>query len=139
MTVAMDYTGTVIMFMSGALLPTGVPAIIGGSVGLATKGIAAIIKLSQGQKVCRCEETISEDHHRQLCFTSVECDSDVVFFKLNPAAGKHCGMTKIVLKGTLRATYWILVGGIPPRDILEFPYPIGNIEITLCIPWFLRG
>lgn len=108
-------------------------------IGSIITNIAAIIKLSQGQKVCRCEETISEDHHRKLCFTSIECDSDVVFFKLNPVAGKHCGMTKIVLKGTLRATYWILVGGIPPTDILEFPYPMGNIEITLCIPWFLRG
>jgi len=133
LTVVTDYTGTVIMFVSSTL---GQPE--GALLGLGIRGIAAIIRLSRGQAVCRCQETISEDCHRQLRFTSILCNSDVVFFKLNPAAGKHCGMTKVVLRGRLTATY-CMWEGIPPRLIEVFPYEIGNVEITLCIPWFLRG
>jgi hypothetical protein len=104
----------------------------------------------EGQSVCRFEETISEYHHRQLSAEYDLCTepheliaysrsaSDVVFFKLNPAAGQHCGLTKAVLKGTLVARYGIYTGQFPPVIYYYF-YPIANIEITLYIPWFLRG
>jgi hypothetical protein len=142
---ALDYLGTVIMFVSGQLAQP-----IGAAVGLGIKGIAAVARFVEGQSVCRFEETISEDHHRRLCAEYDLCtepheliaysrsDNDVVFFKLNPAAGKHCGLTKVVLKGTLVARYGIYTGQFPPV-VYYYLYPIADIEISIYIPWFLRG
>ena len=54
-------------------------------------------------------------------------ESDLVFLGLDPTAGKRCGLTKVVLKGTLQATYWIIPStGLP----IHWDYPLGNIEIT---------
>ncbi len=152
-TAAVDYMGSVIMFMSGILLPTGTPAIIGGSVGLGIKGLAAIIKIAAGQYVSYLfDEILSEPNHYQLnrdedfpMSTSTNaqpfCDqyeSDVVFFKLNPAAGRHCGLTKVVVHGRIDATHWAVTGHAPFREPVWSTY-IGDIAITICIPWFLRG
>ena len=147
---ALDYTGDVIMFVSTALGGPTLEGAVGASVGLAIKGIVAGVNYYEGQEVCRCEETISGNHHRQLCFADrlyaiaddgglfepKSSESDVAFFKLNPAAGKHCGLTKIVLNGTLVATYNELHA---PGEPERFDYPVAEIEISTCIPWFLRG
>lgn len=64
--------------------------------------------------------------------------SDIVFLGLDPTAGKHCGLTKVVLKGTLEAVYTIYyIFDDPPPSPYEILFPIGDIEITLYIPWFI--
>lgn len=130
------------MFISGALLPTGAPAKIGAAVGLSVKGIAAAIKIVEGQQVSRFDQIITDDHHYQVrsqmdwTMRPLGSKSDIVFFKLNPVAGKHCGLLKVVLEAPLWSTYWHyndLVGWIPCSALLA------NITITIYIPWFLRG
>jgi len=58
-------------------------------------------------------------------------NNDLVFFKLDPKVGKTCGLTKIVLRGNVE----IFCGW---SDLFTI-WPVGTIEIALCIPWFLRG
>jgi hypothetical protein len=143
LTSAIDYTGTVIMFVSGQLAEP-----IGAVVGLGIKGLAAGINIAQGQQVSRFSQIVSEPHHYQVLRNSdlrlsspvqgqSETTSDVLFFKLNPVAGKHCGLTKVTLQGTLRVReYWIQ---FPLPPVLVWDTPIADISITICIPWFLRG
>ena len=149
LTSAIDYTGTVVMFVSGALLPSGPPAILGAGVGLGIKGLAAVLKITQGQYVSRFEPIITETNnyqvlrHYDLSVGSpsegeTKTKSDILFFKLNPAAGKHCGLTKVVLRGTLTAVQWFIGGpGTGPFPI--WGANIANITTTIDIPWFLRG
>jgi len=147
-TAAMDYMGTVIMFVLSAV---GQP--VGAAVGLGIKGLAAIIKIVAGQHVSWLyDEILTEPNHYQLnrdeelpMSTSANdqpfCDqyeSDVIFFQLNPAAGKHCGLTKVVVHGRIDATHWTATGHAPFREPVWSTY-IGDITITICIPWFLRG
>jgi hypothetical protein len=143
LTSAIDYTGTVIMFVSGEFEQP-----IGALVGLGMKGLAAVLKIAQGQYVSRFNTAITEDHHYQVLRSSdlrlsspvqgqSETISDVLFFKLDPVAGKHCGLTKVTLQGTLRVReYWIQ---FPLPPVLVWDTPIADISITICIPWFLRG
>jgi hypothetical protein len=141
LTIALDFEGTVLMTVSGLLdQPIGI------IVGLGIKGIAAAVKYVQGQEVSRYDQTIQESNHWQLKSTEnmwVCSDpngpknvSDLVFLGLDPTAGKACGLTEAVLKGTLQATYWKVFQGYPPIVIRQ-DYPIGDIEISLYIPWFL--
>ena len=145
LTSAIDYTGTVVMFVSTALLGPTPQGILGASVGLGIKGIAAVIKITEGQHVSDSEVKLSELHHYQLepnyglgvVATAPEgsqnrYDSDIYFFKLNPSAGKHCGLTKIVIKGKIRAE--LILG----TTLVEFG-SIGDIDMSISIPWFLRG
>lgn len=94
---------------------------------------------------------VDAGHHDQIrrrysmvtCATAPEgywsrSQSDVAFLKLNPAAGGHCGLTKVVLQGTLKAVEWY-IGGPGTGPIPVWDHDIGNISITVCIPWFLRG
>jgi len=149
LTSAIDYIGTAIMFMSGALLPTGAPAIIGGSVGLGIKGLAAVTRITEGQHVSRFEQNITDAHHYQILRNydlsipsppqgEIRAESDIIFFKLNPVAGKHCGLTKVVLQGTLEACQWF-IGGPGTGPVPVWNTPIADITITIYIPWFLRG
>jgi hypothetical protein len=139
---AMDYTGTVIMFASTALQGPTPLGILGASVGLGIKGIPAIIKIVEGQQVSRFEQIITDEHHYQVrsqmdwTMRSLGSKSDVLFFKLNPAAGQHCGLIKVVLTAPLWCTFWHYndsVGWIGDSSLLA------NIIITISIPWFLRG
>jgi len=65
-------------------------------------------------------------------------ESDVLFFKLDPIAGRHCGLTKVVLQGTLKAVQWF-IGGPGTGPIPVWSANIANITIAIHIPWFLRG
>jgi len=150
-TIAMDFGGEIILTIAG--IAFGVPrgqtiGLIGSLVGVGMIGGAAVINYVQGQEVSRYATPVPEDHHWQLQSTrdlkvnppaelTPECKSvsDIIFLGLDPTAGKHCGLTKIVLKGTLQASYvyYHCKSGL----IFYIDYPIGNIEITLCIPWFL--
>ena len=149
LTSAIDYTGTLIMFVSSALLGPTPQGILGSTVGLGIKGIAAVTKITEGQHVSRFEQKITEDHHYQvrrhydLSVPSPpqgesRSESDVLFFKLNPIAGRHCGLTKVVLQGTLEAVQWF-IGGPGTGPIPVWSANIANITIAIHIPWFLRG
>jgi len=144
LTSALDYTGTVIMFVSGQYEQP-----IGAVVGLGIKGLAAVLKITQGQPVSRFDTAITEDHHYQIqrhydlsmlspISGEVNAESDILFFKLNSAAGKHCGLTKVVLQGTLRAVQWF-IGGPGTGPIPVWSADVANIITTIYIPWFLRG
>lgn len=65
-------------------------------------------------------------------------DSDIIFLKLNPAAGKHCGSTEIAIQGEIRAVLWF-IGGPGTGPLPVWNALIGNITIAVSIPWFLRG
>lgn len=70
---------------------------------------------------------------------SCNSTSDLIFLGLDPTAGKACGLTKVVLTGTLEAVYTTLGPTYPPNPplpIVEY-YPIADIEIALYIPWFI--
>jgi len=144
--IATNFGGEVILTTAGflTLIPGGeIVGIIGAGVGLGVLGVAAFLDYTQGQEVSRYDQTIAEDHHRQLRSTTTmwvnpdasrKSASDLIFLGLDPTAGKTCGLTKVVLKGTLQASYWIIpYMGFP----MHWDYHIGNIEITLCIPWFI--
>jgi hypothetical protein len=64
--------------------------------------------------------------------------SDIIFFKLNPAGGGHCGLIKVVVKGTLVAEQWFM-GSPGTGPIRVWNAPIADIKTTVYIPWFLRG
>jgi hypothetical protein len=152
-TAAIDYMGTVIMFVSSVIVG-GAPGVLGATVGLGIKGLAAIIKIAAGQLVsCLFDEILSESNHYQLnrdeelpisvCTNAPEghssrYESDVIFFKLDPTAGKRCGLTKVVVQGRIDVTHWILTGHAPYMEPVWSTY-IGNIKSTIYIPWFLRG
>lgn len=147
-TIAMDFGGDVILTIAGFLtaMPGGQMAgVIGACVGISAKGIAAVLDYAKGQIVSRYDSPITEDHHWQLKsegwfsidpFSGQKSESDLFFLGLNPTAGKSCGLTKIVLKGTLAAVYSEYCITFPPTYKNTY-YPIGDIEITLCIPWFI--
>lgn len=136
-TVALDYTGTVIMFISGQLAQP-----IGAAVGLGMEGIAALVKLVNGQSVPSYTAMTSESHHYLVNATrdlnagvpgsqftgNPGSNSAALFFQLNPNIGHTCGLTKIVLRGTLvEVREWS-----PPVW-----FPMGTIEMTLYVPWFI--
>jgi len=136
-TIALDYIGTVIMFVSGELEQP-----VGAVVGLGMKGIAALTHLLPGQSVPNYTTTISEPHHyrvnatRPLYVTDNFIGSDyttsaALFFKLDPNVGHTCGLTKIVLRGLLKAN-----GRLPPFCPIH-TYPVGVVEMNLYIPWFI--
>jgi hypothetical protein len=141
--IALDFAGTTIMTASAF---TGAYSPIGAVVGLGVSGMAAILDYVQGQQVSKYSETIKESNRWQLTANEPivlcpdtnsshsESQSDLVFMKFQPNAGYHCGLTKIVLKGTLQVSYYIVPGEGWP---VCYDYPIGNIDITLCIPWFI--
>ena len=142
-TIAVDYTGTVIMFVAGILQPEiGLTtATIGALVGLAIKGIAAGTKYVQAQKTYPYTiETQTVSHYGLKYKKSMYIyapdkylgsKNDLVFFKLDPVAGMHCGLTKVVLRGSIMAYYCT-------SGLIE-SHPIADVELTLCIPWFVRG
>lgn len=139
---SMVFGGTVTMFIFSTFA-SGVYGTIGAGVGLGIKGIAAALNFMNGQEVSRYDQTIKEEHHWQLkSIQSMWIDpdasrksvSDLIFLGLDPTAGKSCGLTKVILKGTLQTTYWIIPEqGFPSH----LDYPIGDVEIALCIPWFI--
>ncbi len=101
------------------------------------------------QHVSRFNTAITEGHHYQVQRSydlsvpspvpgEIEAESDILFFKLNPEAGKHCGLTKVVLQGTLEAVQWF-IGGPGTGPLPVWSAPIANITIITYIPWFLRG
>jgi len=117
-------------------------------VGLFIKGIAAVAKYFRGQATYPYSIETGTISCYRLRYNEVVggligtlvinqpdkylgSRNDLVFFKLNPTTGKHCGLTKAVLRGTLMATYG-------SSALLSF-WPIADIEITLAIPWFVRG
>jgi len=138
-TAAIDYTGTIIMFVSTTMLPE-TPAIIGSLVGVGIKGIATVVRFNEGQSLPQYIETVSQYHFRRVEGTSAivtsisGSKSSAVFFKLNPNEHFRCGLTKIVLSGTLvaDACFWN-----PPGLIAHNPFPMANIVIYIEIPWFI--
>jgi hypothetical protein len=102
--------------------------------------VAAIIKFTQGQSLPQYVETVSEYHHRQVKGTSAivtgisDSKSSAVFFKLNPNEHFRCGLTKVVLSGTLvaDACFWNF-----PGLIAHNPFPMANIKVSIYIPWFI--
>jgi len=144
LTSAIDYAGTVIMFVSST---AGQP--IGALTGLGIKGLAAAIRITKGQYVSRFEQNMTDTHHYQVLRNydlsvpspsqgEIRSKSDIIFFKLNPVAGKHCGLTKVVLEGTLEVWQWF-IGGPGTGPLPVWSAPIADITITIYIPWFLRG
>jgi hypothetical protein len=143
-TIGLNFVGDTIMTASAFFTASSVPY-IGATVGLGVQGITAVLGYLQGQQVSRYSQTIQGDNHWQLTAnepillypdtnsSSSKSQSDLVFLKFQPNSGYSCGLTKVVLKGTLDVGYNYITGGWPIR----YDYPIGNIEITLCIPWFI--
>jgi len=141
-TVGLDFFGTTMMVASAWMGPY---APVGAIVGVGCSGVAAALEYAQGQQVSRYTDTIKENNHWQLTAnqamilglvtnSSTESKSDLVFMKFQPNAGYQCGLTKVVLNGDLVATRCIVPDeGWPSYDDV----PIGSIEITLCIPWFI--
>jgi hypothetical protein len=141
-TIALNFVGSTIMTASRFIAPE-VPevAAIGAATGLGITGVVAILNYIQGQQVSRYDQTIQENNHWQLTAekpmwletltnsTSSQSESDLIFLKFQTNGGQHCGLTKVVLKGTLEVVYDCGMD-------LFVPYPIGDIQITLCIPWF---
>jgi hypothetical protein len=141
-TIPIDFGGQVMMFVASSITPSDVTP-IGSMVGLGIVGLVAVLRFVSGQAVSGYTETVKENTHRQLTSNFAKCvdpysqkksRSDLVFLGLEPTAGKHCGLTKVVLKGTLLAIRWTWP---PQHDPIPDEYPIGDIEITLCVPWFL--
>jgi hypothetical protein len=133
-TAAIDYIGTVVTTVSGSLdQPIGI------GVGLGIKGIAAVIKFAEGQSLPQYVETVGEYHHRQVKGTSAistgksDSKSSAIFFKLNPNERYRCGLTKVVLNGTLVADACSQQIGYVEHN----PFPMADIEISIYIPWFL--
>lgn len=143
-TVGVDYIGTVMMFVSSTLEQP-----VGALVGLGIKGIAASAKYTQGQQLPPYTKTVEQTSHYQLWYNNLDdlqylgvayyrdlpgpypfmTANDIVFFKLAPDAGRRCGLTMVKLTGTL-----VLTGGW-----YAVVFPLADIEMTLAIPWFIRG
>jgi len=148
LTIAVDYLGTVIMFIFGPLAPELglMHATIGSLVGFGIKGIAAGAKYYQGQQLPPYTKTVQQSHHYQLWYNgnawlwylgvydvlhappTLLTTNDMTFFQLKPNEGLRCGLTKVKFSGTLLARYFGLI-----------TFPIADIEIALSIPWFIRG
>ena len=152
---AIGYTGTVIGTTIAFVTTEPWFVAIGALVGLSLQGVSAASHYDDGQAVCRCQKTITDPDHFQLVYNNAmevppwwwspsgghpSSASDVSFLKLNPNTGCHCGMTKVVLKGTIQY-YWCQSYMWPSGIIgmVELAIPMASVELTLCIPWFLRG
>jgi len=119
-------------------------AVIGSLVGVGMMGIAAIAEYTEEQELSPYTITAQELHHYRLQYDqskylplyatqqglSGRSDNDMAFFKLDPVEGLKCGLTKIVFKGKVMAKHG--------HGMITF-YDIADIEITLAIPWFIRG
>jgi len=140
-TIALDYIGEVIMFVSAALQPEIglIYATLGSAVGLGIIGISAIVQYKAGQETLPYTKEIEEVSHYQLKFIDwamcpdieLGSESDLVFFKFDPVAGKDCGLTRVVFKATIWANYG--------SSSFLYVWPIASIKIQLDIPWFIWG
>jgi hypothetical protein len=154
-TIAIDYFGSLIMTSSTLLAPI-IPggtttAAIGNIVGLATKGAVAAYRYIPQQQLAPFTETISELHHRQLQYNQGppmfylgpltvwvsdqnKTDNDIFFLSIGePESSMRCGMTCVTLRGEMQAL-WYSKGAPHPELLMQ----LGELEISLCIPWFLR-
>ena len=143
-TIESNFLADVIMTASAFIEGPG--AVIGAAIGLGIKGVAAVFSYVQGQRVSRYIETVKENNYLQLtanepiCFTKEtnssvsDSRSDIVFIKFGPNAGYRCGLTKVVLEATLGMEYHMESSYTWP---VITDYPIGTVEITLYIPWFI--
>jgi hypothetical protein len=149
---AVGYTGTVVMTI--VALSTTQPWLlaIGATIGLALEGVSAASHYDTGQPVCRCQNTITNPDHYRLQYANDEymmivglnphdSASDVCFLKIDPRVGCHCGMTSTKLYGTLDYLYVQYYKNIYTGQvgILVYYIPLATVELTLCMPWFLRG
>jgi hypothetical protein len=145
-TIALNFAGTTIMTTTAFSSVYGVPE-VGAAVGLGVTGVAAILDYIQGQQVSAYDETFKENNHWQLTAngpiylsidtnsTNSKSKSDLVFLKFQtPDSGYDCGLTEVVLKGSLGVSYNIVPSSEQPISV---DYPIGDIQIILCIPWFI--
>ena len=143
-TIESNFLANVIMTVSAFIEGPG--AVIGAAIGLGIAGAAADFSYVQGQSVSRYIETVKENNYLQLtanepiCFTKEtnssvsDSKSDIVFIKFGPNAGYRCGLTKVVLEATLGMEYHMESSYTSP---IITDYPIGTVEITLYIPWFI--
>jgi hypothetical protein len=113
--ITLDLVGNTIITLSGLGGPEGLA--VGSIVGLPIIGAAAALKYVQGQQVSkpRYTEAVQGDNHWQLtakdpisldlgtsCSTP-KSESDLIYLKFQSGSAHHCGMTEVVLKGTLAA------------------------------------
>ena len=57
--------------------------------------------------------------------------------KPKPLTNTRCGLSKVVLHGTLETVQWF-IGGPGTGPISVWGANIANITITIYIPWFLK-
>jgi hypothetical protein len=145
--IALNLAGSALMTASAFMGPL---APIGAVVGFGATVLAAVFDYLQGQPVSRYTQTVQQNNHWQLtannpmyfqdCYDGMasKSQSDMAFLKFQPISGYTCGLTEVVLTGTLDSVLNIV---IPPGSITfnptHFDFPIGNIQIILCTPWFV--
>jgi hypothetical protein len=144
-TAATDFAGNIIL--SSLVFSTSpITIAIGSLVGLSVSGIGTAFALSAGQQISRYNQVgggpgstnvqlvSTQDMLSEISNQGVTSSNDLVFIGLSPGSGMHCGLTKIVLAGTLTATYnhWLITHS-------STCFPIGDVEITLYVPWFIWG
>jgi hypothetical protein len=66
-------------------------------------------------------------------YDQTKTDNDILFYRLDPESGMRCGLTYATLKGEMQAVYYI-----PGASEPEFVLQLGELEISLAIPWFIR-
>lgn len=141
-TIFMDLLGGSILTTAG--LSSGMSLWVGSIVGNTLQGLSTLIDYSEGQSVSDYTTTIEEDNHVQLQANEALCIqlandtggscSDLLFLGLSPNGGKTCGLTEVVLSGTLVAEYFCFA--MDGYHLID-SYVLANVGITLAIPWFI--
>lgn len=150
-TAGINYASTIIL--SSLVFANNPVTITAGTfVGLVVSGVGTTFSLSSGQAVSRYNQVGAgpSSNNVQLFPTSypmpnvLSCGvypyptgiwglNDIVFMGFSPGSGLHCGLTRVALQGTLVATYTRMIQG----NFVATDFPIGQIQVTLCIPWFI--
>jgi hypothetical protein len=143
--IALNFVGNAIMTAAAISFNPAV-VVVGSIVGLGFQGVSAVLDYVQGQSVSQPRyNTVSGNNHEQLqakapialnVGTRSSCSlsqSDLIFLRFQPNNGYQCGLTEVVLTGTVAVEHAIQTSLGEVDDFL----PIGSVQITLCIPWFI--
>lgn len=137
----LNYGGTALLTLAG--IATGGLAILGAGIGLGMTAVGMAIDYSNNQPVSQSnyQMTTKQDNHIQLTSNQYtptlvitgngtqSSYSDLIFLGLRPNSAWNCGLTEVNLQGMLE--FGNLYSGY------DWAYPIGNLNVTLCLPWFI--
>lgn len=135
------FGGTALLTLAG--FATGGLAWIGAGLGLAMTGAGMAIDYTNNQPVSQSNYNMNlkQDYHIELTANSntptlvingnntQSSFTDLIYLGLRPNSAAYNGMTEVNMQGLLE--FGNAYSGY------DWYWPIGNLNMTLCVPWFV--